>query len=394
VRPLACVLGDVDLVTPLALAGIRSVPVVPAGDPATFSRFTTSALEPLDHWREQEALVERLLRWAASQPVAPVLFYQTDGDLLLVSRHREELARRFRFVIPDATLVEDLADKARFQKLAERLGLPVPRARHLRAAGGVEPAMDLSFPVVVKPLTRQGLALIERDGKAIHVGSPRAMERLWPTITAGGVDVVAQELVPGPEERIESYHAYVDGDGEIAGEFTGAKIRTYPAEFGHTTALRITSSPDVAAHGRSLVALLGLRGVVKIDYKRDPEGTLRLLEVNPRFNLWHHPGAVAGVNLPALAYADLTGEPRPPSGPLRPGVTWCQPWDDRKAARAAGLSTVAWMTWAIRCDARSGAGWNDPMPFLRAVFWPKVRRRVSVAVRSGRGGHQRGGDRG
>jgi D-aspartate ligase len=375
-RPPACVLGDMDLVAPLGRAGIRSAVVAGGGEPARFSRFTRWTIDQLDHWSEQEALAERLLGWAGSQPSPPVLFYQTDGDLLLVSRQRARLAEVFRFVIPDPDLVEDLVDKARFQQLAERLGLPVPRARRLLASDSSEPAMELAFPLVVKPLTRQGLARIERHAKAIRVDSATAMRRLWPRLAAAGVDVLAQELVPGPESGIESYHAYVDGSGAVAGEFTGVKTRTYPPQFGHTTALRITDAADVRDHGRVVVGLLGLRGVLKVDYKRDPSGQLRLLEVNPRFSLWHHPGAAAGVNLPALVYADLTGERRPSVGPARPGVSWCHPWEDRWAADAAGLSAVRWLAWAVRCDTRSAGAWDDPMPFIRGMLWPRAVARL------------------
>ena len=63
-----------------------------------------------------------------------------------------------------------------------------------------------------------------------------------------------------------------------------------------------------------VVARLGFRGVIKLDFKEDErDGCLYLLEANPRFNLWHHPGAIAGVNLPALVYSDLVspGSARP-----------------------------------------------------------------------------------
>lgn len=383
-HPLACVLGDVDLVTALGLAGVPSVPVVPTGDPARFSRFTVDALEPLDHWCESEAFVERLVQWATSQPVPPILFYQTDGDLLLVSRYREQLGRAFRFAVPDAATVEDLVDKARFQRLAERLRLDVPRGRYLDAAGGPEPAFALSFPVIVKPVTRQGLARIEPDAKAIQVTSPLELETVWSKISPAGVDVIVQELVSGPEHRIESYHSYIDDQGHIAAEFTGKKLRTFPSRFGHTTALQLTDSPDVVAHGRSVVTRLGLRGVVKVDYKRDPLGNLRLLEVNPRFNLWHHPAAVAGINLPALVYADLAGEERPPLRPRTKNTTWCRPVEDHKAARAEGVSMIRWIIWATTSDTRSGANWDDPMPFLRGVLWKKARQRASTPFASRR----------
>ncbi len=379
-RPLACVLGDSDIIAPLGLAGISSVAVTEPREPARFSRYTFGVLDALDHWTEPEAFVQLLIAWAKTQPVPPVLFYQTDGDLFLVSRHRQALGHAFRFIVPDADLVEVLADKARFQQVAERLNLPVPRARRLTPSSGPGAAGDLNFPLVIKPLTRQGLALIEQDAKAIRVDSRRSLEDLWPRLESAGVDVLAQEMIPGGEDRIESYHAYIDRDGAIVGEFTGVKIRTYPREFGHSTAVRITDSASVKEVGRALVDLLRLKGVVKADFKRDSSGNLHLLEVNPRFNLWHHPGAIAGVNIPALVYADLTAQPRPSVFPPRTGVTWCHPFEDRWAAKASGISRLEWLSWAMQCDARFGTDWKDPMPFLRGMLLPKLGTRLARAI--------------
>ena len=102
-------------------------------------------------------------------------------------------------------------------------------------------------------------------------------------------------------------------------------------------ALEITDADDVRRTGRAIVERLSLTGVAKLDFKRDPRGDLRLLEINPRFNLWHHAGAIAGVNIPALVYADLVGIPRPPVAPARAGVRWCRMWKDLPAARADGM---------------------------------------------------------
>ena len=128
-RQRACVLGSMDLVRPLGLAGIRCVVAARPGAPPRFSRFTAARLEWSDPWRHPDVLAGTLLAFGAAQPEPPVLFYEEDGDLLFISRWREALARAFRFVVPDATLVEDLVDKERFQRLAAALNLPVPRAR-------------------------------------------------------------------------------------------------------------------------------------------------------------------------------------------------------------------------------------------------------------------------
>ena len=123
-----------DLVRPLGLAGIRCVVAARPGAPPRFSRFTAARLEWSDPWRHPDVLAGTLLAFGAAQPEPPVLFYEEDGDLLFISRWRETLARAFRFVVPDATLVEDLVDKERFQQLAATLNLPVPGARRLDPA--------------------------------------------------------------------------------------------------------------------------------------------------------------------------------------------------------------------------------------------------------------------
>ncbi len=378
---LACVMGGMDLVRPLGLAGVRCAVVAPPGSPTAYSRFTRAIIpEPVG--QDEEELVDALLRFAVAQPVRPVLYYEEDGQLLLISRHRERLSAAFRFVIADAELVGTLVDKARFRDLAERLGLPVPRTRRLHpAAGSAPPDLDLRFPLVIKPLARGASWFrIEPAGKAIQVDGREELRALWPRLVAEGIELLAQELIPGPETRIESYHVYVDGSGGIAGEFTGRKIRTYPQAFGHSTALTITDARDVADLGRALVRRLDLRGVAKFDFKRAPDGTLHLLEVNPRFNLWHHLGAIAGVNLPALVYADMVGRPRPPTTAARVGTNWCRLAGDLSAARAGGVPLGAWLLWVMRCEAKQAVAWDDPMPVLGAALSRLTARRHTAGA--------------
>ncbi len=48
-QSLACVMGDMDLVRPLALAGVRSATVAAARDPLRFSRHSVTSLDWVDH---------------------------------------------------------------------------------------------------------------------------------------------------------------------------------------------------------------------------------------------------------------------------------------------------------------------------------------------------------
>jgi len=386
-RALACVMGNTiwNLVRALGLADIPCAVVTRPGGPTLYSRFTRAALCWKDFSVGADELVEVLVRFGAAQPEPPVLFYNGDVQLLFVSRYRERLAEAFRFVIADPVLVEDLVDKARFQLLAERLDLPVPAARPLYpSAGSAPPDLDLRYPVIIKPFTRREPWDALGAGKALQIDSSAALRDLWPRLITLGTDLLAQELVPGPESRVESYHVYADQDGTIVGEFTGRKIRTWPTSYGHSSALVTTDAADVRALGRDLVQAVNLRGVAKLDFKRDPEGRLRLLEINPRFNLWHHLGAVAGVNLPALVYGDMVGLPRPRVELPRAGVHWCRVWEDLPAARASGIPFVTWLLWVLRCEAKSAMAWDDPMPLLRGALSRWSPRRIALKRRERR----------
>jgi D-aspartate ligase len=361
----ACVLGDLDLVAPLALAGIGVSLVAPPGDPARYTRRAVF-VGWADPSAEPEPLLALLLDHARRQPARPVLFYESDAFTLFVGRHRKALAQEYHVLIAEQGLLEDLLDKLRFRDLAARLGLPVPASGLL--APDARHVPELAFPLLVKPSGRDAdWTRMEPAGKAMRVNTAAELAALRSRLAAYGRTVLLQQLIDGPESRIESYHCYIDEHGELAAEFTGRKIRTRPVEFGRTTALTITDAADVAELGREIVRRLELRGVAKLDFKRDADGRLWLLEVNPRYTLWLHAGARAGVNIPATVWADLTGQPRPPAGPVRYGVSWFSSWD-LQAARQWGVPMGEWTRWAVRCKARSMMAFSDPLPLLRLAL--------------------------
>src|SRR5271170_3804398 len=102
----ACVMGDMDLLQPIAMTGVPCAVVTRLGVPSLYSRFTQSRLQWDDFSQDTEKLLDALLRFGQAQEQRPVLFYEEDAQLLFVSRHREQLAQAFRFVIADAALVE------------------------------------------------------------------------------------------------------------------------------------------------------------------------------------------------------------------------------------------------------------------------------------------------
>ena len=210
-------------------------------------------------------------------------------------------------------------------------------------------------------------AQLAQNQKAMRIRGPSEMDALRAVIASYDTDFVIQQAIDGGEEHIESYHAYLRPGGEVMGDFTGRKIRTAPRLYGFSTYVEITDDDEVRRLGRWILERIGFSGVVKLDFKRDP-GTRRLylLEINPRFNLWHHAGAAAGVSIPALVYRDCI-EPGSARRAVRAraGVRWVDAHADWRAFEG---SRARWLAEMLSADVNESFMLRDPLPAFDAVF--------------------------
>lgn len=369
----ALVIGDMDLIRPLGLGGIRTIAAGPTMQETAWSKYSIDEIQLPDLWHQGERVVETLVQYGRSRHDRPTIMYQKDPAVLLLSRYRDVLSEYYRFLLPAPDTVEMLVDKRAFQKEAARCGLPVPASGFVRGPSGLDEIAELRFPVIVKPVIRDRTEAswepVASRAKAIMCHTVDDLRGLLNRTELENMLLVVQEYVVGPEGSIVSYHALITPDRHTVGEFTGRKIRTRPREFGQSTAVEVNYEPGVIELGRRVLDSFGFYGVAKVDMKRDPDGELHVLEVNPRFNLWHHPGAVAGVNLPAATHRFLVDGRVDPLPPPRTDVHWVQVWGDLAAARERGVGTFRWARSAFRAKARRAFHWDDPGAILGAVAW-------------------------
>ncbi|HEX6155558.1 MAG TPA: ATP-grasp domain-containing protein [Burkholderiales bacterium] len=364
-------LGGLNIVRALGMAGI---PVVIASSgrrlPSMASRYCSGVIE-LPPITERAAVVETLIKESRGLGARLPLFYDNDDRLALVQDYRAALAPHFALLLNEPGLADALVEKARFQALAERHELPVPRRldwERLDAHGG---------PVLVKPKTRTGWdhssvrrELFRGAGKARIFGSGREA-RADPLAAQLAGQLSFQEYVPGGDDAIWSFHGFAAPGGEVLEWFVGRKIRTWPALTGDSAYLRLARDERLVALGRDIARRLGLAGVFKMDFKRCADsGRFYLFEINTRFNLWHYLGASAGVNLPQVAYRYLMSGARPLHAEARTDVRWlCLHYDWRayKELRARRSLTLAgWLlSLAHRPMVYDLFSWSDPRPFVR-----------------------------
>jgi predicted ATP-grasp superfamily ATP-dependent carboligase len=120
---------------------------------------------------------------------------------------------------------------------------------------------------------------------------------------------MVQEVIPGGDDELYTLGSYVRADGKPLGLFSGRKLRQTPPGVGTCRVGEAVWVEDVVESGLKLLHALGFYGLSQVEFKRDPrDGAYKLMEVNPRLFQWHGLAAACGVDLPLIAYRDLTGE--------------------------------------------------------------------------------------
>ena len=261
------------------------------------SRYAKPLLSPDP--QDEEAFVSFLAGLDLDEP-API-FPTHDEPLNAIARAGDRLAGGFLFPFPGWEVLQRIQSKRSQLEVAEKAGIPVPRWATASSA-----ADELGYPVLVKPSSTEGFK--RRFGRqAFRCENRDDVERAFGE--AEEYEPIVQELVPGGDGELYTLGSYLAADGEPLGLFCGRKLRQTPPGVGTCRVGEAVWVEPVVEQGLKLLRELGHTGLSQVEFKRDPrDGTFRLMEVNPRLWQWHGLAGACGVDLPKIAYEDLTGE--------------------------------------------------------------------------------------
>ncbi len=330
-----------------------------------------------------EAFLPSLIDLAKRLRGKPVIFNCNDGILLLISRNREQLQEFYQFLMPPPDMVEGFVYKTRFHQLAKHYGLPVPETILSSEIRNTEDVIrQLVFPCVFKPDSRHHgwnqSALLRKEAgapqKMLRADTAEEFRRLLPSIREFTDNFVVQNYIPGGEDSNYSFHAYFNRHSEPLGYFVGRKIRTYPKDGGISTYLELVKEPEVERIGLEILRKLNFVGPVKLDFRKEVrDERFYLLEVNSRNTLWNYLGAVCGINIPLITWADLKGENCKLQAEYKTGVRWLSFHNDFRAFLRSYHpdNDLSWMQWVYSYKGPKiydFFAWDDPLPWLFHVF--------------------------
>ncbi|HUK95796.1 MAG TPA: hypothetical protein VLU96_12205 [Gaiellaceae bacterium] len=310
-RPTALVV-DVGWVN--GLAAIRSlgragVPVLALDHRQSALGFRSRYAKPVlcPDPQDEEAFVSFLAELGETLAAPAPVFATHDEPLNAIARAAGSLADRFLYPFPPWEVLSRIQDKREQLAAARRAGIEVPRTEAPASAAEAQAAAEeLGYPVLVKPSSTEGFK--RRFGRqAFRCETGAEVERAYGE--AEEFRPLVQELIPGRDGTLFTLGSYLAADGEALGVFCGRKLRQTPPGVGTCRVGEAVWAEDVVEQGLRLLREVGHVGLSQVEFKRDPrDGELRLMEINPRLWQWHGLATACGVDLPRIAYEDLTGE--------------------------------------------------------------------------------------
>ncbi len=253
----------------------------------------------------------------AAREAIDVIFPLTEQSIYLLNDARDRFPPGTLLACPPAAKMRAISDKSILFRLAESLGVSIPRTLHLRGPDDLSRVMGEidGYPVVVKPaLSKIPVPEGFLYANVRYAGSADELERLYASSEALRYPSMIQERIVGAGTGLFTLY---DGKCHLA-LFSHNRLREKPPSGGVSVVSEsVPLDREMVEASQRLLSAVGWSGIAMVEFKRDQrDGRARLMEINGRFWGSLQLAIACGVDFPALYLDFLLGKsvPQPPAG--------------------------------------------------------------------------------
>jgi predicted ATP-grasp superfamily ATP-dependent carboligase len=242
-----------------------------------------------------------------------VLFPTSDTATLTLAQLRPALTKYATYV-PERAVVETMVVKTQFYKAVRATEVPHPLTLFPDEDSPEAMVRKLAFPVFIRPAQSQVFHQ-HFHRKGFIASSAHELRTYLRAADRAQVDVMVQEIIPGPATNGYVLRGYLDQTARLIVLFVTLKVRQ-PSMFSNPSIDLTIPLAEVKGFDQTVIAFLrqqGYRGLFGAEFKRDPrDGHFELLEVNARSTGGNYIGVTIGANDVLAAYQDMLGQPLDP----------------------------------------------------------------------------------
>ncbi|SDZ10370.1 Predicted ATP-dependent carboligase, ATP-grasp superfamily [Proteiniborus ethanoligenes] len=369
--------------------GINGVPVVAIDYSnkdtyAAKSKYLSERLISPHYKNDTKGFIQFLIDYAKKQDCPPVLIPCHDLQVEVIDEHLEELKKYFLIPQTEPGLYTKLMDKGSLHKIAKEMGVAVPETVRVDEENFLEKVENiLKYPCIVKPVDSPSFVAQFRR-KLFKVHNREELEDALSRAKSAGLEVIVQRIIPGFDDHMYTFDAYLNQEGKVTHWSTCQKYRQFPINFGASVYTGHKYVPELYEIGARFFEELKYKGFAEIEFKKDAEtGQFYLIEVNARITNFNNLLYKLGLNMPYITYRELTGSPlEPKSFKEDINLVFWYAYEDLLAIRdyikTGQLTLGEVLKSLLKPKAYAIWDWKDPMPALAfsKIILDKVFRKI------------------
>lgn len=210
-----------------------------------------------------------------------VLVTCTEPVINILSARQEEFRPYVKFVLPPMDSFRITKDKISTLKLAEEIGVPMPRTLYPKTVDeALKAAKEFDLPIVIKGSQGSGAANVR------IVKDRSEFEKLFLEVVENLKSFQVKEL-PMIQEFIEGSgvgFSTIYSKGKRVAYFMHRRLLQYPSHAGQCVIARQIFDPELERLGTLLFDALNWHSVGMAEFRQDArDGKYKLMEINPRF---------------------------------------------------------------------------------------------------------------
>ena len=235
------------------------------------------------------------------------IFPSYDPQVYILTKNRERLAQLgVSILAPEFETVSILLDKFNQLELAAKTGFPHPATFRLDEHDLHELAERIEPPWVIRPTASarsRGMAVVRRREDLASVVDELSRKHR---------DLILQEYIPGHQKQ--NFYIMIGRNHEVLSLIAPQVLRTSHRVYRNSSAAVIFNHEhEMRERVVELIRPLGWQGGLTVQTKIDSrDGSLNLMEINPRLGSHTWYSTEMGIDTPLMQWRSYQGEPVEP----------------------------------------------------------------------------------
>jgi predicted ATP-grasp superfamily ATP-dependent carboligase len=308
-----CFYNGLSVIRELGRNGIKVLALDSIRNVGTFSRYAKYIRCPNPLTNEND-FIEFIYSLASKEEEKPIIIPTNDSWATALSKHLDYMSKVAIPCVSQWKVMEKIINKKMFSDWCLENHYPSPNSWDIDDYENI-PAKK--YPLVLKPIARrystdeskmEKLQKVFDDNRLVVIDKSSNLKKFINSNAEIADKFFIQEYVRGYSDQMYTVGIYSDVKGNVKGIFTGRKVRGYPADIGDCMLGQSEALPEkIVTMVIEICKKIGFFGIGEFEFKKDTlSNEYVMIELNPRCWSWVGITSYCGVNLPLIAYEDLS----------------------------------------------------------------------------------------